>query len=184
LIPDPRSPIPAGSLSARRASQRCDTRTRQRREADIAKAYDSRIDRALGGHRKGSRLLSAAILAVGILVVVAAILFRQSQETARAARSVRVGDDSASVLTALGAPAARCGVGRLAHLAAAMPPGTPRPTTEETLATLRQGTVSRWVWGRGAGCTPRDGQTEIGFTRDGRVFWAVAELGGDPATLP
>jgi len=129
-------------------------------------------------------MLSAAIIAVGLLVVLGVALFRQSQETAEAARSVRVGDDSASVLAALGAPAARCAVGRLAHLAVAMPPGTPRPTMEETLATLRQETVSRWVWGRRASCTPRDGQTEIGFNRDGRVFWAVAKLGGDPATLP
>jgi homocysteine S-methyltransferase len=55
---------------------------------------------------------------------------------------------------------------------------------DEILVRLREYTAQRWVWGRGASCTPAEGQTEIGFTRGGRVFWAVAEHGDGPATLP
>jgi hypothetical protein len=138
----------------------------------------------MGAHRGWSRVISATILALGILVVIGLNWKRQERETARAARALRVGDDSTSVLAALGAPVVRCQPGGLDHLRNAMPPGTPRPTAEETLQQLRRGTSARWVWGKRATCAPRAGHTEVGFTRDGRMLWAVAEHGAGPATLP
>jgi hypothetical protein len=121
---------------------------------------------------------------VGVLVVFGLYQMQGDKRTARAARAIRVGDDSSSVLAALGSPAMRCAAGGLGHLRDALPPGTPRLTAEETLDRLRRGTHARWVWGDEAACTPRSGATEIGLSQEGRVLWAVAEHGGGPATLP
>jgi hypothetical protein len=129
-------------------------------------------------------MVSAAILVLGIAGVIGLMMLRQDREVIQAAHEVRVGHDSARVLAALGAPTVRCAPGDLGHLRAALPPSTPRPTADEILQRLRAHTAERWVWGRGASCTPADGQTEIGFTRGGLVYWAVAEHGDGPATLP
>jgi hypothetical protein len=150
----------------------------------LSKPYDRNIDRAIGSHRNWSRALSAAIIILGVVGVIGLSMLRRDRQTARAARAVRVGDDSASVLAALGTPAMRCATGGLGHLRGALPPGTPRPTADETLERLRRNTAARWVWGKRASCSPRAGHTEVGFTRGGLVYWAVAEYGDGPATLP
>jgi hypothetical protein len=150
----------------------------------LNKPFDRSIDRAFGAHRNWSRVVSAAILTLGLVVVVGLNLLRRDRQVVHAADRVRVGDDSASVLAALGAPRVRCAPGRLEHMRDALPPGTPRTTGDEILGRLRQNTAQRWVWGRRASCVPASGQTEIGFTRGGLVYWAVAEHGDGPATLP
>jgi hypothetical protein len=116
---------------------------------------------------------------VGILVVVALVRYERDQQVSRAARDIRVGDDSASVLAVLGVPQARCPTGALPHLRGALPPGTPQSVLER----LRGGTASRWVWGDG-GCDPGSGDTEVGFTGEGRVYWAIPAHGDGAATLP
>jgi hypothetical protein len=162
----------------------CPCRFTHSPEDTIAKAYDRTIDRAIGGHRNWSRVVSAVILVLGILAMIGLSQLRRGDQVARAARDIRVGNDSARVLAALGAPAIRCPAGDLAHLRNALPPGTPRITADEIMGGLREHTASRWVWGKRAGCLPRSGDTEVGFTRGGVVYWAVAEHGAGPATLP
>ena len=117
-------------------------------------------------------MVSAAIIAIGLLVVAGALLFGGSRREGKAAQ-LAVGDDSASVKQLMGPPPHRCEASSLAHLADQFAPGTPRPTIDEELNQLRRGTVSRWVYPRGQGCVPDDGATEIGLDRQGRVLWVV-----------
>jgi hypothetical protein len=141
-------------------------------EDDIATPYDDRIDQALRTHKRQSRMVSAAIIAIGLLVVAGALLFGGSRREGRAAQ-LTVGDDSASVVQLMGAPPHRCEASNLTHLADQFAPGTPRPTIDEEIAQLRRGTVIRWVYPKGQGCVPDDGATEIGLDRQGRVLWVV-----------
>ena len=141
-------------------------------EDAIANPYDARIDQALRTHKRQSRMVSAAIIAVGLLVVAGALLFGSSRREGRAAELV-VGDDSTAVVRLLGAPPHRCPASNLAHLGDQFPPGTPRPTIDDELNRLRRGTVARWVYPRGQECVPEDGATEIGLDGQGRVLWVV-----------
>lgn len=117
-------------------------------------------------------MVSAAIIAIGLLIVAGALLFGGSRREGKAAQ-LAVGDDSASVKQLLGAPPHRCEASNLAHLTDQFAPGTPRPTIDEELNQLRRGTVARWVYPRGQGCVPDDGATEVGLDRQGRVLWVV-----------
>jgi hypothetical protein len=117
-------------------------------------------------------MVSAAIIAIGLLIVAGALLFGGSRREGRATQ-LAVGDDSASVIQLMGAPPHRCEASSLAHLADQFAAGTPRPTIDDEIAELRRGTVARWVYPRGQGCVPDDGATEIGLDRQGRVLWVV-----------
>ena len=125
--------------------------------------------------------MSAAIIAVGVLILLAYLLMGDRGRE-RSARSIRLGDDAASVATRMGGEGAKCPVGDLAHLQNAFPPNTPRPTAEEEIAGLRGRTATRWVYGKG-GCTPRSGDTEVGFATGGRVVWVVHTHGTTPITM-
>jgi hypothetical protein len=135
-------------------------------------AYDARIDQALRTHKRKSRIVSIAIIAIGLLVVAGALLLGGRRREARAA-SLVVGDDSTAVVRTLGQPPHRCEASNLAHLESQFPAGTPRPTIDEELVRLRRGTVSRWVYPKGQGCVPDDGAIEVGFDQQGRVLWVV-----------
>jgi hypothetical protein len=117
-------------------------------------------------------MVSLAIIAIGLLVVAGALVFRGNGSGGKATQ-LAVGDDSASVVRLMGAPPHRCEASNLAHLADQFAPGTPRPTIDEELNRLRRGTAARWVYPRGQGCVPDDGAAEIGLDRQGRVLWVV-----------
>jgi hypothetical protein len=112
------------------------------------------------------------IVAVGMLVL-AVVLLTGPRQRERAAASLVVGDDSASVVRIMGAPPHRCPASNLAHLRTQFPGTLPRPTLDEELARLRQGTAQRWLYPEGAGCVPGNGATEIGLDRESRVLWVV-----------
>ncbi len=136
-------------------------------------AYDARIDQALRTHKRKSRMVSLAIIGIGLLIVAAALLFGGSRRQEGRATKVAVGDDSVSVARLLGEPPHRCEASNLAHLQEQFESGTPRPTIDEELNRLRRGTVARWVYPKGQGCVPDDGATEIGLDQQGRVLWVV-----------
>lgn len=121
---------------------------------------------------------------MGVLVLLGVLLL-SDRGRERTVRSIRIGDDSASVATRMGAPAERCPVGDMAHLTNAFPPNTPRPTAEDAVAELRSRTATRWLYGKGddRSCTPRSGDTEVGFAAGGRVVWVVRTHGTTPITM-
>jgi hypothetical protein len=125
--------------------------------------------------------VSAAIIAAGVLILLGYLMLGDRKRE-RSARSIRLGDDAASVATRMGGEGAKCPVGDLAHLQNAFPPNTPRPTAEEEIAGLRGRTATRWVYGDD-GCTPESGDTEVGFTSAGRVVWVVRTHGTTPITM-
>ncbi|MBW3572501.1 MAG: hypothetical protein KY467_15475, partial [Gemmatimonadetes bacterium] len=125
-------------------------------EEPIASAYDTRVDQALRTHKRQSRMVSIAIIAIGLLVVAVSLLLGSRRREGRAA-SLAVGDDSTAVVRLLGEPPHRCQASNLAHLENQFPAGTPRPTVDEELVRLRRGTVARWVYPKGQGCVPDDG---------------------------
>ena len=143
------------------------------------------MDRALKTNRARSRLVSAVILGLGVIIVAAVLLFRDRGRE-RAAGSVRVGDDSTSVAARLGKNPQRCTENNLGHLADAFPANTPRPTVEETLGGLHGRTTTRWIYAkkqRTGACRARRGDTEVGFDREGRVLWAVPVFGTTPIVM-
>lgn len=148
-------------------------RTAAPQEEPIATPYDARIDQALRTNKRQSRMVSLAIIGLGLVVLAAVLLFSGGRKRARTAMQVAVGEDTASVVRLLGAPPHRCEASNLAHLATQFPAGTPRPTVDEELVRLRRGTAGRWVYPRGEGCIPGDGATEIGLDTGGRVLWIV-----------
>ena len=131
------------------------------------------MDDALRVNKKQSRMVSAGIIILGLLVLGAALLFNGSRKREGAASDVLVGDDSTEVVRLLGQPPHRCEASSLAHLVDRFAAGTPRPTIDETIASLRPLTAARWVYPKGAGCVTDDGDTEIGLDRQGRVLWIV-----------
>jgi len=147
--------------------------TAQPQEEHIPTPYDARIDQALRTHKRQSRMVSLAIIGIGLLVLAVVLLTSGGRRRERAAMRVVAGDDSAAVVRLLGAPPHRCEPSNLAHLGSQFPAGTPRPTIEEETERLRRGTVSRWVYPRGQGCIPDDGATEVGLDGAGRVLWIV-----------
>jgi hypothetical protein len=149
-------------------------------EEPIANPYDARIDQALRTNKRQSRMVSLAIIGIGLLVLAVVLLLSGGRRLERTALKVVVGDDSASVIRLLGAPPHRCQPSSLAHLGSQFPAGTPRPTIEEETERLRRATAGRWVYPRGEGCIPDDGATEIGLDRAGNVLWIVPARGKRP----
>jgi hypothetical protein len=142
-------------------------------EEPIANPYDARIDQALRTNKRQSRMVSLAIIGIGLLILAAVLLFSGGRSRERQAATLVVGDDSTAVTRLLGAPPHRCQPSSLAHLATQFPAQTPRPTIEDETSRLRRGTVARWVYPRGEGCVPDDGATEIGLDAAGKVLWVV-----------
>ena len=130
-------------------------------------------------------MVSAAIIAAGLVVLLAVLLLRDRGRE-RSARSIRVGDDSSSVAQRMGPDHARCAANDLGHLANTFPANTPRPTVEDAIAPLYGRTVARWVYTSQRGskaCFPRTGDTEVGFDNRGRVLWAVPVHGTTPIVM-
>ena len=151
-------------------------------EDDIAAAYDS-IDRALKTNRARSRLVSAVILAIGLLAVLA-FYFTPTHRRQRAAGHLRPGDDSSAVLARVGGEPMRCPGTDVDHVVAELPAGTSRPERAAVLALARSATRSRWVYPAGHGCHPRAGDSEVGFDAQGRVLWVAPAIGRAPLAYP
>jgi len=147
--------------------------TARPQEEPIATPYDARIDQALKSHKRKSRMVSLAIIGIGLLVLAGVTLFSRGRQREQTAMKVEVGEDSTAVVRLLGAPPHRCEASNLAHLSTQFPAQTPRPTVDEELDRLRRGTAGRWVYPRGEGCVPGDGATEVGLDRAGKVLWIV-----------
>jgi hypothetical protein len=142
-------------------------------EEPIASPYDTRVDPAQRIDKRKSRMVSLAIIGIGLLILAAVLLMSGGRQREGKALQLVVGDDSTEVVQLLGAPPHRCEPSSLAHLGTQFPAQTPRPTIEDETARLRRGTVARWIYPRGEGCVPGDGATEIGLDRAGRVLWIV-----------
>lgn len=146
-----------------------------------------RLDEALQTPKRGIWIATGIIVVLGILVLVWAV-----SPTERRRRSVmgdlELNDPASRVTELMGAPGARCPGSSVAHLARSFPPGWPASATEAALQEMGEETRERWVYPislrRTASCAPRDGQTEIGVGRDGRVLWYVVVVGKTPLQLP
>ena len=144
----------------------------------MADALDA-VDRALKTHKRRSRMVSAAILLLG-LVAVAAVMLRPERRRARAASRLEIGDDSAAVVRALGAPPSRCLGAGVDHLVSEFPRDVPRPARDATLLRLRRATAARWLYPGRGGCRPAPDETEVGIDSAGRVLWVLPATGRVP----
>src|SRR5215207_4491340 len=151
---------------------RCHTRPRRSAKEEKIATRSNPIDRALKTHKSRSRMVSAAILAVGVLVVLA-VLLSPGRRRERAAGELAFGEDSTTVLERMGDSPRRCPTGTLEHVYDAFEGAIPRQTREAVLERMRRETATRWIYPGRNGCTPRRGDVEIGFDRDGRVLWIV-----------
>lgn len=139
--------------------------------------------------KRGTRRVTAIIVLVGLGVLVWG-LATPERRRARVVGKVALGNTTEQVARQLGRPAAVCPVGGLEHLQERFPTGTPPATAEQALARMQQETAERWIYpleteaGAKAGCTPRQGDTEIGLDRNGRVLWYVPVTGRRPVVAP
>ena len=145
------------------------------------------LDRALGTSKRSIWIATGAIFVLGALLLI--WFFSPSERGRRSDMDdLALGDPMERVASVLGPPAARCPSGSLAHLAGSFPPGWPAPSVETTLQALAEETGDRWVYplddNDAAGCTPVDGQTEIGLDTEGRLLWYVTIMGESPLELP
>jgi hypothetical protein len=141
------------------------------------------IDRALKTHKRRSRMVSAAIILLG-LVAVAAVMLRPERRRARAASQLEVGDDSTAVVQKLGAPPSRCMGAGVDHLVSEFPRDVPRAARDATLLRLRRETAARWLYPGRGGCRPAPDETEVGIDSAGRVLWVLPATGRVPLVYP
>jgi hypothetical protein len=160
-----------------------DAAHRGRSEEEEIATPSNPIDRALKTHKSRSRMVSAVILALGILVVIAVMFFSPSRRRERAAGGIQPGDDSTAVLSRLGDKPQRCPPGEMQHVYNAFEGSIPRTTREAALEQIRQQTSARWIY-PARGCTPSQGDTEVGLGTDGRVLWLVPATGLVPMVYP
>jgi hypothetical protein len=144
----------------------------------MADALDA-VDRALKTHKRRSRIVSAVIVLLG-LVVIGAVMFTPERRRARAAGGLEVGDDSAAVFDALGAPGGRCLGAGVDHLVSEFPRDVPRDVRDRTLLRLRRETAARWLWPGRGDCGPAPDETEVGIDSAGRVLWVLPATGRVP----
>lgn len=148
---------------------------------------DRTIDAALRVTPRRIRLATAAVIALGIAAFAWALFTSDDRARAREVRRLGPGVDTASVIRSLAAPPGRCPVGNLEHLRTRFPDDFAPAALDATLDRMREETAQRWVYPSGdasARCAPRDGDTEIGIGRDGRVLWLVPVTGRNAVRLP
>ena len=135
-------------------SDRCHTRPRRSAKEEKIATRSNPIDRALKTHKSRSRMVSAAILAVGVLVVLA-VLLSPGRRRERAAGELAFGDDSTTVLERMGDSPRRCPTGTLEHVYDAFEGAIPRQTREAVLERMRRETATRWIYpGRNGSSSP------------------------------
>lgn len=136
------------------------------------------VDRALKTHKRRSRIVTAAIVLLGVIAI-GAVMFTPERRRARAANGLEVGDDSAAVFAALGTPGSRCMGAGVDHLVSEFPRDVPRADRDRTLLQLRRATAARWLW-PGGDCGPTPDETEVGIDSAGRVLWVLPATGRVP----
>jgi|DewCreStandDraft_5_1066085.scaffolds.fasta_scaffold09035_4 hypothetical protein len=145
-----------------------------------------RGERAWEGTPGWVRWVTLLVLAVGAVLAVWAWSAPERRQE-RKLEALALGEDTAVVRALLGEPV-RCPVGRLAHLAAHLPAGTPPAEAARVVEALRARTVVRWVFPIRARvearCDASRGQTEVGLDREGRVVWIVPVTGRSPLRAP
>jgi hypothetical protein len=149
-------------------------------------ARSRRTERALQHHHRGVGIATAAILLVGLVVLVV-VLASPERRRLRRVHQIEIGDTTAHVTELLGPPARVCPIGSLDHLRGRFPTGWPARTVEDALGRMRAETAERWVYPIGdtpVSCTPRAKMTEIGVDHTGRVRWYVAVAGSTRLRLP
>jgi hypothetical protein len=131
------------------------------------------IDRALNTHKSTSRRLSVLIIVIGLVVVAVAVYLSPDRRRRRAADRLPEKADSALVLRTLGPRPTRCPPGAMEHVADEIW----EAGTDSVLLQLRRGTRQRWIYPGRQGCTPRDGETEVGIDSAGRMLWIQPHAG-------
>jgi len=170
---------PAAGRAVRETTHRP---TRPAQEDAIAKPY-TEIDRALNTHKPRSRMVSAAILTLGVIALLVALYLAPTRQRHRKAAALPLGADSSLVLRTLGGRPTRCPTGTLEHVGPQIG-GLSGAQQDSALAGLRRGTRARWIYPGQHGCTPEEGDTEVGLDPAGRVFWMVPNTQGGDVKIP
>ena len=144
------------------------------------------IDDALRVSKKQIRMVSGAVLGIGLLVVAWAYFASGDRAQRTELRGVQPGDASQVVVDRVGAPPANCQVGTLEHLRTEFPDDYAPAAVDEALERIREATAQRWVYPTGgdqARCTARGGDAEVGLGQNGKVLWLVRSMGRTPLEL-
>jgi hypothetical protein len=128
-------------------------------------------------------MVSAAILAVGLIAVLVALYLAPARQRRRKAAALPLGADSTLVLRTLGARPTRCPTGALEHLGPQIS-GLSGMQQDSAMMQLRRGTRERWIYPGRRGCTPEAGDTEVGLDPAGRVFWILPDAEGGDVKIP
>jgi hypothetical protein len=120
---------------------------------------------------------------LGIVGLLVALNFAPDRQRRRKAAELPLGADSSTVLRTLGPRPTRCPTGAMEHLGPQIE-GMSGPEQDSALAGLRRGTRARWIYPGRHGCTPREGETEVGLDPAGRVFWVLPDAEGGDVNIP
>jgi hypothetical protein len=147
----------------------------------MAGGYD-RVDRALQTHKRRSRWMSAAIVALGLIALALAAWYSPDRRRQRNAARLPSRSDSAAVLQALGPSPTRCPPGTLEHLRGELPI-VDAMEADSAMLQLRRDTRQRWIYPGRHGCTAARGETELGLDTAGRLLWIEPAAGKDYVRL-
>lgn len=148
---------------------------------------DRNIDAALRVAPGRIRLATVAVVVLGVLVLALALWRSDDRQRARRVRGLAPGSDTVTVAQVLATEPSRCAVGNLEHLRTRFSEEFAPAALDATMDRMREETLQRWVYPTGDAdprCIPRDGDTEIGVGRDGRVLWLVPVVGRNTVVLP
>lgn len=107
---------------------------------------------------------------LGLIALFVGLQFAPDRQRRRHAARLPVGADSAVVLRTLGARPTRCPAGAMEHVRGEL--NTPSDLEDDSvMIQLRRGTRQRWLYPGRGGCTPGQGETEVGIDAAGRVLW-------------
>jgi hypothetical protein len=128
-------------------------------------------------------MVSAAILALGLVALLVALYLAPARQRQRKAAALPLRADSTVVLRTLGARPTRCPTGAMEHVGPQIS-GLSGAQQDSALAGLRRGTRARWIYPGRRGCTPEAGDTEVGLDPGGRVFWILPNAEGGDVKIP
>ena len=144
------------------------------------------VDRVLNTHGRGPKIASGVIGVLGAIVLL--WFFSPTERRRRSTmEDVAIGADTTEVIRLLGTPV-RCSPKATQQIRASFPTDWPPRLVETALSRMDYSTQQRWVYPirarRRAGCNAREGHTEIGVGKDGRILWSVDVTGRTPIRLP